>query len=119
MKVSLILISLFATSALAASPPSLLPSGNYTFQHRFAEQPNLPSVQVLAKISGLHIVLVNSTPSKIFPKGIIADGTLMWHTRSKQWIIGHSASDRNAKEVGGCSAGPEVVDLQKKIYWTC
>ena len=26
---------------------------------------------------------------------------------------------RTATEVGGCSDGPEVVDLKKRIYWTC
>lgn len=36
-----------------------------------------------------------------------------------QWVIVRSEADRHATEVGGCSDGPEVVDLQQKIYWTC
>jgi len=120
MKVSIAFISLLASSAYAAAaPPSPLPSGQYTFQHKFAEQPNLPSVPMLAKINGLHIVLVNRARFGGFPKGVVADGILMWHAASKQWIIGHKASDRNVKEVGGCSGGPDAIDLQKKIYWTC
>ena len=29
------------------------------------------------------------------------------------------ASSPVAEAVGGCSDGPEVVDLEKRIYWTC
>lgn len=54
-----------------------------------------------------------------FPKGTIAEGTLMWHPKTKEWIIGLEAGDRDAVEVGGCSDGPEVVDLKKRIFWTC
>ena len=43
----------------------------------------------------------------------------MWHPASKRWIIGEKPSDRSLQEVGGCSDGPEVVDLVRKIYWTC
>ena len=110
----------FACSALSAcASTSPIPSGQYTFQHRSAEHRTLPSVPLIARIDALHITLINQTQSDIFPKGIVAEGTLMWHAASKQWIIGTRDSDRHAKEVGGCSDGPEVIDLQQKIYWTC
>lgn len=120
------LIVLLASAAAIAgdrTPPAdrapPLASGQYIFQHHFAEQPNLPSIPVVARIDGNHIVLVNASASDVFPKGVIAEGTLMWHAASKQWIIGNDPSDRTAKAVGSCSEGPEVVDLERLIYWTC
>lgn len=79
----------------------------------------MKSVPLTAEIRGRHIVLVNETPSEVFTKGVVAEGTLMWHSRSGLWIIGNSDSDREAKEVGGCSDGPETIDLKNKVYWTC
>ena len=79
----------------------------------------MPSITLTAKISGHRIKLINNSQSNVFPKGVIASGKLMWHSSSSQWIIGNSKSDQFAKEAGGCSDGPEVVDLQLKIYWTC
>ncbi len=79
----------------------------------------MESFQLTAKISGRHIVLINDGQSNIFPKGVIAEGILTWHSKSKQWIISDNKSDRYAKDVGGCSNGPEVVDLKKRVYWTC
>jgi hypothetical protein len=115
------LIALLAsTCAAGASPPRQpLASGEYAFQHKYAEQPNMPSVALTAKIKGRHVVLINNEQSAVFPKGVIAEGTIMWHARSKQWIIGHSKRDQYAEAVGGCSDGPEVIDFQNKVYWTC
>ncbi len=120
MKLLTVLATLTAsTFAIAQTARPAIQSGQYTFQHKFAEQPNMESISVTAKIDGRHIVLINESDSDVFPKGVIAEGTLMWHQASKQWIIGHNNSDRLATEVGGCSDGPEVVDLTNKIYWTC
>jgi hypothetical protein len=120
MKSLAIFIALLVSSAQAGSAPPLpIRPGQYTFQHRFAEHPSIKSISLTAKISGTHIVLINKTRSDVFPKGVIAEGTLMWHAGSKQWIIGQDASDQLIEDVGGCSDGPEVIDLQKKIYWTC
>ena len=101
----------------AKEPP--LPSGRYTFQHRFSEQPSIPSVALTAVVDGAHIVLTNQSDSPALPKGVVAEGMLLWHPASGQWIIGNSPADAAAKEVGGCSDGPEVVDLANHIYWTC
>lgn len=114
------LIALAASSVAAVSAPRQpIHSGQYTFQHKFVEQPTIQSISLTAKITEYHIELINELQSDIFPKGVIAEGILMWHSKSRQWIIGHRNSDRYAKDVGGCSDGPEVVDLQQKIYWTC
>ncbi|MEL1266065.1 hypothetical protein [Pseudoxanthomonas putridarboris] len=120
MKHLVVLAALLVTSAQASSGPALpIQSGQHTFQHRFSEHPSIPSIPLIAKISGGRIVLVNETPSDVFPQGIVAEGTLMWHAGSNQWIIGHSSADQQAQDVGGCSDGPEVVDLERKVYWTC
>jgi hypothetical protein len=112
-------IALAVSSAQADSPPLPIRSGQCSFQHKFSEHPGIKSISLIAKIKGTHIVLINNTKSDVFPKGIVTEGTLMWHAESKQWIIGQEASDQLVKDVGGCSDGPEVIDLQKKIYWTC
>lgn len=104
----------------AASDPQIpLGSGEYVFQHRFAEHPTIPSIPLQVTISGSRIVVVNPMASNPFPAGILAEGQLMWHVASQQWIIGHETSERLARDVGGCSDGPEIVDLSGKIYWTC
>src|SRR5262245_33004444 len=105
MKHSLVLIPLLASCAAATQPSVPVPSGQYIFQHRFAEHPNMPSVSMTARIDGAHIILVNEAQSSAFPKGVVADGTLMWHAGSRQWIIGKTGADSHAKEVGGCSDG--------------
>ena len=64
----------------------------------------------------------SSSPTKVnqrFSRGVIAEGELTWHARSRQWIIGVESADKDADEVGGCSDGPEVVDLVARVYWTC
>ena len=114
-----ILLVLIAGCSSSAEPAVPLGPGEYTFQHRFAEHPTMPSFQLKARISGKRIVLTNPAASGPFPAGVLAEGELMWHTGSKQWIIGQEASDRSLQDVGGCSDGPEVVDLVGKIYWTC
>jgi hypothetical protein len=120
MKLSLaILLALIAGCSSASEPVVPLSSGEYTFQHRFAEHPAMPSFQLKATISGKRIVLTNPKASGPFPAGVLAEGELMWHPASGQWIIGKEASDRSLQDVGGCSDGPEVVDLVGKIYWTC
>ena len=102
-----------------ASEPLPLASGEYRFRHRFYEHPSIPSIDVTAKIVGRRIAILNPSSGPVFPSGTLAEGTLMWHAASKQWIIGRSDADARAEEVGGCSDGPEVVDLERRIYWTC
>lgn len=103
----------------AAGPLLPIPSGRYVFEHRYAEHPDMRSIRLEAMIEGDHIVLVNWSDSAVFPKGVLAEGRLMWHAASRQWIVGEQDSDAQAAEVGGCSDGPAVIDLEKRIYWTC
>jgi hypothetical protein len=114
-----IVLLCISCSALAIAPALPLMSGKYTFHHRFSEQPQVKSITLIANIKGRHIELINQTNSAVFPLGTIAEGTLIWHKASKQWIIGDNTADAKAEWVGGCSDGPEVIDLINKTYWTC
>ncbi len=104
--------------AVGATERPPLRDGEYAFRHRSVEHPNLPAHPLVARISGTRIVLVNRKPSSVFPLGGVAEGELMWHAASKQWILGQDPVDRTAEEVGGCSDGPEVGDFRKRVYWT-
>ena len=101
------------------SPP--LKDGEYIFEHKFAEaeQHSIKSIQLIVKIKGNHIVVVNHDRYDVFPEGILEEGELMLHPKSSQWIITNSSSDIEADDVGGCSDGPTVIDLKNRIYWTC
>lgn len=100
-------------------PP--LSDGEYVFKHMYAEAEHykINSIEVLVKISGNHVVVINNTHSDVFPMGVLEEGTLMWHSESGQWIIGTLPSDSEAAEVGGCTDGPTAIDIQNRIYWTC
>jgi hypothetical protein len=115
----LLLIVTASACENTSSPEPPLLNGEYSFTHRFAEHPDIPSIQLTVQINGRRIVLTNNDRTDVFPAGLIEEGTLMWHASSAQWIIGSSAADADASEVGGCSDGPSVVDLQRRIYWTC
>lgn len=109
-----------ASALSAPSAPTIpLASGCHAFQHRFAEHPAIPSIGLEVTITGTRISVVNRVASDPFPAGTLAEGQIMWHPASRQWIIGHADSDALATDVGGCSDGPEVIDLVNKIYWTC
>jgi hypothetical protein len=103
----------------APDPPLPIGPGEYEFTHRFAEHPSMASIRVIVRIDGRQIVVVNPAAADPFPAGVMDEGTLMWHAGSGQWIIGRRASDRSLRDVGGCSGGPEVIDLANKVYWTC
>ena len=79
----------------------------------------MQSITLVAEIIDDYIELTNADSDAVFDFGIMAKGKLVWHAKSSQWIIATSHADRDADDVGGCSDGPDVVDLQNRIYWTC
>lgn len=111
--------ALLAAALTASTPEIPLQPGEYQFQHRFVEQPSIEGIRLVATIAGDRIILRNPGPAGVFPHGVVAEGRLMWHAQSGQWVIGNSGADATASEVGGCTEGPEVVDLVLRIYWTC
>jgi hypothetical protein len=70
-------------------------------------------------ITGVEAIVTNPTVQGSIPSGELERATFMWHANSRQWILGHSESDREAPAVGGCGGGPHVVDFTSKIIWTC
>ena len=104
---------------VVATENNHISDGAYVLSHRFAEHPNMPSIVVDATVSNGRITLLNNSASDVFPKGIIAEGQLFWHSKSGDWIIASSEEDKAAEHVGGCTDGPEVVDFKNLIYWTC
>ena len=103
----------------ASDPPIPIASGEYEFTHRFAEHPAIPSIRLKVQVEGAHVVFVNPEASDPFTAGVIDEGTLMWHAASEQWIVGREPADRSLPDAGGCSGGPEVIDLRNRVYWTC
>ena len=79
----------------------------------------MPSVDMLVRFGEGRIVVTNTTPGTSFPLGVVAEGQLRWNGNVGRWIIARTPADVEAKKVGACSGGPHVVDLEKRIYWTC
>ena len=50
---------------------------------------------------------------------ILDEGIIMKHKNSGKWIIGHHPKDIYAKEIGGCSEGPSIIDFKHKIWRSC
>lgn len=94
-------------------------SGEYTFQYRDAEFSNSSGFPVRVSICGRRIVVTNPKSHGSIPAGIVEKATLMWHSKSHQWILGHRDVDHEAPEVGGCSGGPNVIDFRTRIIWSC
>ena len=118
---SILLATLCAASVLVQAndmaPP--IAEGTHTFVVRLAEHPKMTGGHLDAEVRGRYIRLTAKPNSSIFPAGLVDEGTLLWHAASKQWIIGHEDADAKAEEVGGCTNGPLVVDLERKILWMC
>jgi hypothetical protein len=117
-KLCILIMSLFV-SINGLAKEALIDDGEYLFKHRFAEQPNMESINLIAIVAGTAITLTNKDRAGVFPLGVIEEGELFWHKGSGQWIIVSSPEDKVAKDVGGCSAGPAVINLDERVYWTC
>ncbi|CAA0110317.1 Uncharacterised protein [BD1-7 clade bacterium] len=115
----LIAIFLLTISVNSLAQELPLEDGEYKFQHKYAEHPSLDSLTFNVTIQGFNIIVSNSQPSTVWPQGVIEQGKLFLHSNSKQWIIINNNDEKSATEVGGCSDGPTVIDLVKKIYWSC
>ena len=119
LKVPSILL-LFICYEIRAQKPK---DGTYTYKVAFAEWggKSLGSTcTVVIKGNSIKIIANDKTNFNEIKKGdIIEQGTIMKHKKTGQWIIGHVAKDIFAKEVGGCSDGPTVIDFKNKKWWTC
>ena len=96
--------------------------GTYTYKIAFAEWGGKSlGATCTVKIKGNSIKIIHNGKGNLTGnKGDILDeGIIMKHAKTGQWIIGHSRKDKNAKEVGGCSEGPSVIDFKHKKWWSC
>ncbi len=96
--------------------------GTYTYSIAFEEwQGKSLNATCTVKIKGDSIKIINNGTGNLTGKkgDIIEEGILMKHKKIGKWIIGHNAKDKNAKEIGGCSDGPSVIDFKQKKFWSC
>ena len=93
-----------------------------TFDIAFAEwQGKSMGEKVLIRLNGSDIQIIYVGEGKHFnvKKGsILEEGILMKH-ESGVWIIGKQEADKYAKEIGGCSGGPSIIDFKHKKFWMC
>lgn len=116
-KCSTIFCLLLATVTYSQKPKN----GTYNYKIAYAEwngQSMGNTCTVIIKGDSIKVIhdgsKVSGTRGEIFDAGII-----MKHKKTGKWIIGHSPKDVDAKEIGGCSEGPTIIDFKNKKWWTC
>ena len=111
---------LFICHEMQAQKPK---DGTYTYKIAFAEWGGKSlgsSVTVVIKGNSIKVIANDKTNLSGTRKGdIIEQGIILKHKKTGQWIIGNKANDIFAKEVGGCSEGPRVIDFKNRKWWTC
>lgn len=72
-------------------------------------------------IKGDSIKVIHNGKTNVTGKkgDIFAEGIIMKHRKTGKWIIGRSKKDKDAKEIGGCSDGPDEIDFRNKRFWSC
>ena len=97
-------------------------NGTYTYSIAFAEW-NGKSLGATCRviIKGDSIKVIHNGKGNLTGKkgDILDQGIIMKHNKTGKWIIGHSNKDKDAKEIGGCSDGPSVIDFKRKKFWSC
>lgn len=117
--IRLLILPLLLLSGFNFAKEIPIVDGKYIFNHKYAEQPDIVSITFEAVIENHSIVLINKSESEVFPKGVIEQGKIFWHSQTSQWIIASTKLDETTLEVGGCSGGPSVIDFKQMIYWSC
>jgi hypothetical protein len=96
--------------------------GTYTYSIAWAEWDG-KSLGATCKviIKGDSIKVIHNGKANVTGKegDIYAEGIIMKHRKTNKWIIGRSDQDKDAKEIGGCSDGPAVIDFKNKKFWSC
>jgi hypothetical protein len=110
---------LFTYTATRAQKPK---DGTYTYSIAFAEW-NGKSLGATCTvfIKGDSIKVIHNGKGNLTGKkgDILDQGIIIKHTKTGKWIIGHSSKDKDAKEIGGCSDGPSIIDFTRKKFWSC
>ncbi len=119
IKIIFSLLLFFIASITLAQKPK---DGIYTYALAFEEwQGKSLGATCTVQIKGDSIKIINDGSGNLTGKkgDIIDEGILMKHIKTGKWIIGHSVKDKDAKEIGGCSDGPSVIDFKRKKFWSC
>lgn len=113
----LALSSLVATKAAIA-----IDDGEYTFTIAFAEWDG-QSLGATCKvvIKGNSVIVLHDGNRTLSGRAgeIIDEGFIMQHKATGKWIVGKTENDKLAPEVGGCTDGPSIIDLENRIFWLC
>lgn len=113
-----LLVLFFANLTTAQKPKD----GTYTYSIAFAEwQGKSLGATCTIIIKGDSIKVVHNGKGNLTGKkgDILDQGIIMRHTKTGKWIIGHNNKDKDAKEIGGCSDGPSIIDFKRKTFWSC
>lgn len=119
MKTLLLLFFTCFSIAVFAQKPK---DGTYTYSIAWAEWGGKSlgaTCTVIIKGDSIKVAH-NGTTNVTGKKGdIYAEGIIMRHTKTGKWIIGKNKADKAAKEIGGCTGGPSVIDFKNKKFWSC
>lgn len=50
---------------------------------------------------------------------IMNKGKILKHKKTGKWIIANSPEDVNAKDIGGCTDGPTIIEFDRRVYHGC
>lgn len=119
MKILVFLFFTFFSAAIYAQKPK---DGTYTYSIVWAEWGGKSlGATCTVIIKGDSIKVVHNGKKGVTGKkgDIYAEGIIMRHTKTGKWIIGKSIADKAAKEIGGCTGGPSMIDFTHKNFWSC
>lgn len=96
--------------------------GTYRYDIAFSEWGGKSmgeKVTVIIKGDSIKVIYEGDGQLTLTKKGEIIDEGIILKHKSGVWIIGTNVKDMNAKEIGGCSDGPSVVNFEKMKFWMC
>ena len=97
-------------------------NGTYTYSIAFEEWGGKSlGATCTVRIKGNSIWIIHNGKANLTGKKgeIMDEGVIMKHKKTGKWIIAHSPKDAYAKDIGGCSDGPSVIDFKHKKWWKC
>lgn len=96
-----------------------IPQGKFEYELYFSEWGGrMSNATCEIIISGNQIKVLQTNETKLTGGKIIIEGILIKH-KSGKWVIADKESDKNAKEIGGCTGGPVPIDFLRKIIEWC
>ncbi len=97
-------------------------NGTYTYFIRFKEWDDRTlGATCTVKIKGDSILILRNSKTRLSSNNgnILEEGIIMRHKKTGKWIIGHSADDIYAAEIGGCGVSPTIIDFKNKFWRIC